>query len=128
MHALNDHPELSYVLGLQESVVVAMADGFARASGTVTACNVHVAPGLGNAIGSIYNAYQSGSPLIITAGQQEQGHGLTEPLLYGPMIDMARTALNVNGAITTGVITTRLLGDKVEIGSTDRANPGLGEN
>ena len=45
-----------------------------------------------------------------------------------PLIDMARTALNVNGAITTGVITTRLLGDKVEIGSTDRANPGLGEN
>ena len=71
MHALNDHAELSYVLGLQESVVVAMADGFARASGTLTACNVHVAPGLGNAIGSIYNAYKSGSPLIITAGQQE---------------------------------------------------------
>ena len=90
MHALNDHKELSYVLGLQESVVVAMADGFARASGTLTACNVHVAPGLGNAIGSIYNAYKSGSPLIITAGQQEQGHGLTEPLLYGPMIDMAQ--------------------------------------
>jgi len=90
MHALNDHAELSYVLGLQESVVVAMADGFARASGTLTACNVHVAPGLGNAIGSIYNAYKSGSPLIITAGQQEQGHGLTEPLLYGPMIDMAQ--------------------------------------
>ena len=90
MHALNDHKELSYVLGLQESVVVAMADGFARASGSLTACNVHVAPGLGNAIGSIYNAYKSGSPLIITAGQQEQGHGLTEPLLYGPMIDMAQ--------------------------------------
>ncbi|MEC7790027.1 MAG: thiamine pyrophosphate-binding protein, partial [Pseudomonadota bacterium] len=90
MHALNDRAELAYVLGLQESVVVAMADGFARASGALTACNVHVAPGLGNAIGSIYNAYKSGSPLIITAGQQEQGHGLTEPLLYGPMIDMAR--------------------------------------
>ena len=90
MHALNDHKDLSYVLGLQESVVVAMADGFARASGSLTACNVHVAPGLGNAIGSIYNAYKSGSPLIITAGQQEQGHGLTEPLLYGPMIDMAQ--------------------------------------
>ncbi len=90
MHALNDRKELSYVLGLQESVVIAMADGFARASGALTACNVHVAPGLGNAIGSIYNAYKSGSPLIITAGQQEQGHGLTEPLLYGPMIEMAQ--------------------------------------
>ena len=90
MHALNDHPALTYVLGLQESIVVAMADGFARASGQLTACNVHVAPGLGNAIGSVYNANRTGSPMIITAGQQEQGHGLTEPLLYGPMIEMAR--------------------------------------
>jgi L-cystine uptake protein TcyP (sodium:dicarboxylate symporter family) len=45
-----------------------------------------------------------------------------------PMIDMARTALNVNGAITTGVITTRLLGDRTKIEPTQMANPGLGEN
>ena len=83
MHALNDRKDLSYVLGLQESVVVAMADGFARASGSLTACNVHVAPGLGNAIGSIYNAYKSGSPLLITAGQQEQGHGCMEGIVDG---------------------------------------------
>ena len=89
MHALNDHKDLSYVLGLQESVVVAMADGFARASGTLTACNVHVAPGLGNAMGAIYNAKFVGSPIIITAGQQEQGHGLMEPMLYGPLVRMA---------------------------------------
>ena len=90
MHALNDHPDLTYVLGLQEAVVVAMADGYARASGKLAACNAHVAPGLGNAMGSLYTAHMSGSPLIITAGQQEQGHGLTEPLLYGPLVEMAR--------------------------------------
>jgi benzoylformate decarboxylase len=90
MHALRDNASLTYVLGLQESVVIAMADGFCRASGKLAACNVHVAPGLGNALGAIYNANLSGSPLIITAGQQEQGHGLMEPLLYGPLVDMAR--------------------------------------
>ena len=89
MHALAEHPDLSYVLGLQESVVVAMADGFARASGQLTACNVHVAPGLGNAMGSIFNANWSGSPIIISAGQQEQGHGLMEPMLYGELVPMA---------------------------------------
>ena len=68
---------------------MAMADGFARASGELSACNVHVAPGLGNAMGSLFNAYWVGSPMIITAGQQEIGHGLTEPLLYGPMLPMA---------------------------------------
>ncbi len=89
MHALAEHPDLDYVLGLQESIVVAMADGFARASGRLAACNVHVAPGLGNAMGSIFNANWSRSPIIVSAGQQEQGHGLMEPMLYGELVPMA---------------------------------------
>jgi benzoylformate decarboxylase len=89
MHALSSAPEIRYVLGLQEAVVVAMADGYARASGKLVACNVHVAPGLGNAIGSIYTSLTSGTPMIVTAGQQEQGHGLTEPLLYAPLVPIA---------------------------------------
>jgi benzoylformate decarboxylase len=90
MHALKDHPDLTYVLGLQESVVVAMADGYSRASGKLVACNVHVAPGLGNAMGSLYNAKFTGTPMILTAGQQEQGHGLTEPLLYDSLVPIAQ--------------------------------------
>src|SRR5436189_3999750 len=85
MHALKDHPDLTYVMAMQESLVVAIADGFSRASGRLVACNVHVAPGLGNAMGSLYNAQFTGTPMILTAGQQEQGHGLTEPLLYAPL-------------------------------------------
>jgi hypothetical protein len=46
MHAFADYPEMRYVLRLQEAIVVAMADGYARASGEFVACNVHVAPGL----------------------------------------------------------------------------------
>lgn len=89
MHALAEHPDLTYVMAMQESLVVAMADGFSRASGQLTACNVHVAPGLGNALGSLYNAKFTGTPIILTAGQQEQGHGLTEPLLYDNLVPMA---------------------------------------
>lgn len=89
MHALKDHPDLTYVMAMQESLVVAIADGYSRASGKLVACNVHVAPGLGNAMGSLYNAQFTGTPMILTAGQQEQGHGLMEPLLYGPLVRMA---------------------------------------
>jgi benzoylformate decarboxylase len=89
MEAVPDFPQLRYVLGLHESVVVAMADGFARASHRLTAANVHVAPGLGNAMGALYNAQFSGSPILLTAGQQEQGHGLAEPLLYAPLVPVA---------------------------------------
>ena len=90
MEAVPDFPELKYVLGLQEAVVVGMADGYARASGRLAACSLHVAPGLGNAMGALYNAKFSGSPLIVTAGQQEQGHGLLEPLLYDPLLPIAQ--------------------------------------
>ncbi|MDP6690870.1 MAG: thiamine pyrophosphate-binding protein [Alphaproteobacteria bacterium] len=89
MHAMTEQTEISYVLGLQEAIVVAMADGYARASGQIAAVNVHVAPGLGNAMGALYTAKFSGSPLIVTAGQQEQGHGLMEPLLYAPLVPIA---------------------------------------
>lgn len=90
MEALGARSDLRFVLGLQESIVLAMADGFARASNRITACNVHVAPGLGNAMGALYSAGFCRSPVIVTAGQQEQGHGLMEPLLYGPLVQMAQ--------------------------------------
>jgi benzoylformate decarboxylase len=89
MHALKEYPDLTYVMAMQESLVVAIADGFSRASGRLVACNVHVAPGLGNAMGSLYNAKFTGTPMILTAGQQEQGHGLMEPLLYDPLVRIA---------------------------------------
>jgi benzoylformate decarboxylase len=68
---LADFPaDFRYVLGLQEAVVVGMADGYAQASGRTTLVNLHTAPGVGNAMGAIFNAQANHSPLLITAGQQ----------------------------------------------------------
>ena len=89
MDALTEHPDLTYMMSMQESLVVYMAEGYSRASGKLSACNVHVAPGLGNAMGAIYAAKFANTPIIITAGQQEQGHGLTEPMLYDPLVPIA---------------------------------------
>jgi benzoylformate decarboxylase len=68
---LADFPaDFRYVLGLHEGVVVGMADGFAQASGRPAIANLHTAPGVGNAMGAIFNAQANHSPLLITAGQQ----------------------------------------------------------
>jgi len=68
---LADYPDdFEYVLGLQEAVVVGMADGFAQASGRPALVNLHTAPGVANAMGAIFNAQANHSPLVITAGQQ----------------------------------------------------------
>jgi benzoylformate decarboxylase len=90
MEAVPKFPQLKYVLGLQESVVLSMADGFARASNKLVAVNLHCMPGLGHAMGALYSAKFSGSPLIITAGQYEIGYGLQEPLLYEPLVPIAQ--------------------------------------
>jgi benzoylformate decarboxylase len=47
-----------------------MADGYAQAKGGPTLVNLHTAPGVGNAMGAIFNAQANHSPLVITAGQQ----------------------------------------------------------
>jgi benzoylformate decarboxylase len=63
-------PDFTYVLGLQEAVVVGMADGFAQASGRPAHVNLHTAPGVGNAMGALFNAQANKTPLLVTAGQQ----------------------------------------------------------
>jgi benzoylformate decarboxylase len=123
MHALTDHPEMGYVLGLQESIVVAMADGYARASGRLAACNVHVAPGLGNAIGALYTAHVSGTPLIVTAGQQEQGHGLMEPLLYAPLVPIAAPVVKWATEVTRLADLPRIMHRAAKVALTPPTGP-----
>jgi benzoylformate decarboxylase len=123
MHALKDHPDLTYVMAMQESLVVAMADGFSRASGKLVACNVHVAPGLGNAMGSLYNAKFTGTPLILTAGQQEQGHGLTEPVLYGPLVQMAEPLVKWAVEVTRLEDLPRIVRRAAKIATTPPTGP-----
>ena len=123
MHALSSAPEMGYVLGLQEAVVICMADGYARASGKLVSCNVHVAPGLGNAIGSIYTSQMSGTPMIVTAGQQEQGHGLTEPLLYAPLVPMAQPVVKWATEVTRIEDLPRILRRAAKIATTAPTGP-----
>src|SRR3954463_6387903 len=73
--------DFRYVLGLQESVAVGMADGYALASGRPTLVNLHTAPGVGNGMGAIFNARANKSPLVITAGQQARSLMTLQALL-----------------------------------------------
>ena len=86
---LPDYPQIEYIVALQEAVVVSMADAYAQASGKVGVASVHVGPGLGNAIGSLYNAWEGQSPLVVTAGQQDTRYRLREPVLWHDLVAMA---------------------------------------
>ncbi|MGI5835287.1 MAG: thiamine pyrophosphate-binding protein, partial [Chloroflexota bacterium] len=66
---LPDYPSISYYLALHESVAVGMADCYARATRKPALVQLHIAPGLGNGIGMLYNAYVGHSPLVVYVGQ-----------------------------------------------------------
>src|SRR5216683_2175022 len=85
MDALAVETGLRYVLGLQEAAVMAMADGYAQASGRLAVANVHVAPGLGNALGMLYDAQKAAAPILLTAGQHDQSFNFSEPLLWADL-------------------------------------------
>lgn len=123
MDSLAEHPEIRYVLGLQEGTVLTMAEGYARASGKLAAVNVHVAPGLGNAMGSLYGAKRSGAPIIVTAGQQEQGLSVTEPVLYDPLVPIAAPLVKWAVEITRVQDLPRILHRAAKVAMTPPTGP-----
>lgn len=77
-----EYPEdFDYVLGLQEAVVVGMADGYAQATRNAALVNLHSAAGVGHAMGNIFTAYKNQTPLLITAGQQARSILPFDPFL-----------------------------------------------
>jgi benzoylformate decarboxylase len=74
--------DFQYILGLQESVVVGMADGFAQMSGNAAFVNLHSSAGTGHALGNIFTAYRNQTPLVITAGQQARSIFPYDPFLF----------------------------------------------
>jgi benzoylformate decarboxylase len=74
--------DFRYVMALHESVAVAMADGYAQATGRPAFLNLHSACGVGNAMGAVVNAFHNRAPLVITGGNQDRRHLALEPYLF----------------------------------------------
>jgi benzoylformate decarboxylase len=99
MDALAVDTELRYVLGLQEAAVIGMADGYAQASGKLAVVNLHVTPGLGNAMGMLYDAQKAGSPILVTAGQHDMDFSASEPILWADLPPIARPLVKWSGEV-----------------------------
>ena len=74
--------DFRYILGLQESVVVGMADGYAQATHNAAFVNLHSAAGVGHAMGNIFTAHKNRTPMVITAGQQARSILPFDPFLF----------------------------------------------
>ena len=73
--------DFRYVLGLQESVVVGMADGYAQASKNAAFVNLHSAAGTGHALGNLFTSWKNNAPVVVIAGQQARSMLPMDPFL-----------------------------------------------
>lgn len=123
LDALAAEDTIRYILGLNEVVVMGMADGYAQASGRVAVANLHAAPGLGNAMGMLYNAARAGAPILVTAGQQDTSIRLTEPLLWDDLATMARPLVKWSFEISSIYELPRALRRAIKIALTPPMGP-----
>jgi thiamine pyrophosphate-dependent acetolactate synthase large subunit-like protein len=87
---LQEYPQIEFILALHEGVAVSMADAYARQTRRPAFVEVHTGPGLGNAMGMIYNASVGKTPMVVYAGHSPSRTVLQEPLLSGPLVEMAQ--------------------------------------
>ena len=90
LESLLEYPDVEYIVALHEGVAVCSAGFYAQATGRTPLANVHVAPGLGNAIGMMYGCFKARVPVVITAGQQDTRMRLRDPLLRHDLVEMAK--------------------------------------
>src|SRR5919197_370354 len=90
MDVLQDYPQVQFMLALHEGVAVSMADAYARLTRRPAFVELHIAPGLGNALGMMHNARIGKTPMVLYAGQSPTNVLLQEPHLSGPLVDMAK--------------------------------------
>jgi benzoylformate decarboxylase len=116
--------DFRYVLGLQEAVVVGMADGYAQASGRPVLVNLHTAPGVGNAVGALVNATANKTPLVVTAGQQVRPMMALEAMLTNPRAtELPRPAVKFSGEPARPADVPALLARAIHAATTPPMGP-----
>jgi benzoylformate decarboxylase len=69
--ALEHYPNFRYILTTQEGVAMGMADAYARSSGKTSFVNLHIETGLANGISLLTNAFEGGTPMVLTSANKD---------------------------------------------------------
>lgn len=123
LDALTDYPDLRYILGLQETVCVAMADGYARATGGPALVQLHSGVGLGNGVGMLYQALRGHSPLVVLAGEAGLRYEAFDAQMAVDLVAMAAPVTKYAARVTDPGSLLRVLRRAVRIAMTPPRGP-----
>ncbi len=123
LDALRDYPEMKYVLTLQESVAVLMGDGYARSTQKPTLVQIHSTPGLGNAIGALYQAWRGHAPLVVIGGDSGIKYQAMDAQMAGDLVAMAKPVTKWSTMVMHPSSLLRTLRRAIKIAATPPMGP-----
>ena len=123
LDALADYPDMHYVLTLQENVAVMMGDGYARARHKAALVQIHSTPGLGNAIGALYQANRGHSPLVVIGGDAGIHYVAMDAQMDGDLVGMARPVTKWSTMVADPKSLLRTLRRAIKVASTPPMGP-----
>jgi thiamine pyrophosphate-dependent acetolactate synthase large subunit-like protein len=123
LDALHDHPAMRYILALQESVAVMMADGYARARRRPALVQIHSTPGLGNAVGALYQAMRGHAPLVVIGGDAGLRYMPMQAQMYGDLVAMAEPVTKWSAVVTDARSLLRMVRRAVKIAAMPPMGP-----
>jgi benzoylformate decarboxylase len=123
LDAIESYPELRYITTLQETIAVAMADGYARATQKPTVVQLHSGVGLGNGIGMMYQAKRGGAPLVVIAGESGIRYDSMDAQMAADLVSMAKPVTKWSTRIVDPSSMLRVLRKAIKIAATPPTGP-----
>lgn len=123
LDALADYPEMKYILTLQESIAVLMADGYARASQKPTLVQLHSSPGIGNAVGALYQAKRGHSPLVVIGGDAGVKYMNMDAQMANDLVAMMAPVTKYSTVVTDSRSLLRTIRRATKIAATSPMGP-----
>src|SRR5262245_28585714 len=123
LDALGEYPEMRYVTTLQETIAVAMGDGYARATQRPTCVQLHSGVGLGNGIGMMYQAKRGGAPLVVIAGESGVRYDSMDAQMAADLVGMAKPVTKWATRVIDPSSTLRVLRRAIKMASTPPCGP-----
>jgi benzoylformate decarboxylase len=123
LDSLGDYPDFRYVMTLQETIAVAMADGYARATRRPTLVQLHSGVGLGNGIGMMYQAKRGNAPLVVIAGESGIRYDAMDAQMAADLVSMAKPVTKWSTRVVDPGSLLRVLRRAIKLAGTPPMGP-----
>ncbi|MEO6685659.1 MAG: thiamine pyrophosphate-binding protein, partial [Dyadobacter sp.] len=123
LDALAEYPEMKYILTLQETIAVMAGDGYARATQKPTLVQLHSSPGIGNAVGAIYQAKRGHAPLVVIGSDAGVKYLNMDAQMANDLVGMMAPVTKFSTMVTSSKSVLRTLRRAIKIASTPPMGP-----